>query len=81
MMLASAYVSSAEAACTLPHTLVNGQVTDANDVMDNLNAVAGCTDGKVDQTTQVNAGKGLQGGGPLTGNVTLSLPNITLNVF
>lgn len=70
--------TTAEAACTLPHTLVNGQAADATDVMDNLNTLAGCSDAKVDQSTQVNAGTGLQGGGPLTGNVTLGLTDSTV---
>jgi hypothetical protein len=30
--------------CTVPNTLVNGQVADATDVMENFNAVANCVD-------------------------------------
>ena len=30
--------------CTVPNTLVNGQVADATEVMDNFNAVAACAD-------------------------------------
>lgn len=36
--------------CTVPSTLVNGQVADASDVMENFNAVADCVDGSMDDT-------------------------------
>ena len=40
-----ATVASAQSQqCTVPNTLVNGQVADATDVMENFNAVAACVD-------------------------------------
>lgn len=42
-LLATAASAQAQQ-CTVPNTLVNGQVADATDVMENFNAVAACVD-------------------------------------
>ena len=45
VLAAFAVASPAQAQqCTVPNTLVNGQVADATEVMDNFNAVAACVD-------------------------------------
>lgn len=71
--------SESLAACpSLPHTLDNGQIADANDVMDNLNSVRDCADDKADKATEITAGAGLQGGGMLSQNVMLELSDTTV---
>lgn len=40
----------ASAQCSVPHTLANGQVADASQVMDNFNTVAGCAEESVKPT-------------------------------
>jgi hypothetical protein len=42
--LLAATASAQVPQCTVPNTLVNGQVADATDVMENFNAVAACVD-------------------------------------
>jgi len=42
--VAVGFSAPAFATCTVPHTLVNGQVADASQVMDDLNAIASCAD-------------------------------------
>lgn len=60
----------AEAACTVPNTLTNGQTADASQVMANFNSVLGCVNTAPAGSTnalQYNAGSGAFGGlGPLT---------------
>jgi hypothetical protein len=69
--------------CTVPNTLVNGQVADATDVMENFNAVANCADNaRTDTVTHegtptageiaVFASPTGIAGGDLTGDVTTS---------
>lgn len=72
--------SNAES-CSVPHVLNNGEIADANQVMENFNAVAACVDGaRADATTHEgspNSGEiavfdsatGITGG-DLTGDVT-----------
>ena len=57
-----------QAQCVLPHTLVNGQPTDATQVMANFNALLSClAPGGSTNAIQYNAGTGsLAGVGPLT---------------
>ncbi|MDP2129899.1 MAG: hypothetical protein Q8J79_03400 [Erythrobacter sp.] len=69
--------------CTVPNTLVNGQVADATDVMENFNAVANCVDSARGDTV-THEGTPATGeiavfasptgitGGNLTGDVTTS---------
>lgn len=69
--------------CTVPNTLVNGQVADATKVMENFNAVADCVDSARDDTV-THEGTPTTGeiavfvsptgitGGNLTGDVTTS---------
>ena len=65
--------------CTVPNTLVNGQVADASDVMENFNAVANCVDNAVTHEGTPATGEiavftsptGVSGG-DLTGDVTTS---------
>lgn len=69
--------------CTVPNTLVNGQVADATEVMDNFNAVAACVD-DLEAETVTHEGTPTPGeiavfdsatgitGGDLTGDVTTS---------
>ena len=65
--------------CTVPNTLVNGQVADATDVMENFNAVANCVDNAVTHEGTPATGEiavftsptGVSGG-DLTGDVTTS---------
>ncbi|MBV7265137.1 hypothetical protein [Erythrobacter ani] len=73
-------VSQAQAQqCVVPHTLVNGQVADATEVMDNFNAVAACVENTTTHEGTPNAGEiavfdsatGITGGN-LTGDVTTS---------
>lgn len=69
--------------CTVPHTLVNGQVADASQVMGNINAVAACVDATTDAAVTTNGtptsgelavftGAKTIGSGDLTGDVTTS---------
>ncbi|MQA65949.1 MAG: hypothetical protein GEU76_08615 [Alphaproteobacteria bacterium] len=62
----------ASAQCSVPNTLTNGQLADATQVMANFNALSDC---KVDKTTNISPGVGLQGGGALSSDVTLGLAN------
>ncbi|WP_234029543.1 hypothetical protein [Erythrobacter sp. THAF29] len=84
-----AFASPAHAQqCTVPNTLVNGQVADATEVMDNFNAVAACVDetknNAVTHDGTPNAGEiavfnsatGITGG-DLTGDVTTSGSTVT----
>ncbi|MFL0357582.1 hypothetical protein ACI5KX_14045 [Erythrobacter sp. GH1-10] len=69
--------------CTVPNTLVNGQVADATEVMDNFNAVAACVDDTRDNAVThegtpapgeiavFDSATGITGG-DLTGDVTTS---------
>lgn len=61
---------AAQAACTVPNQLTNGQTADASQVMANFNSVLGCVNGAPGGSTnalQFNAGSGTFGGlGPLT---------------
>lgn len=65
--------------CPVPHTLTNGQVADASQVMDNFDAVAACAEASVTHEGTPNAGEiavfdsatGVTGG-DLTGDVTTS---------
>jgi hypothetical protein len=67
-VLALSSLNAAEAQCTLPHTLVNGQPPDATKVMANFNALIACLSvGGSANAIQYNAGAGaLAGVGPLT---------------
>jgi hypothetical protein len=47
---ALAYASPADATCTVPNQLTNGQIADATAVMGNFNALANCAGTGVDQT-------------------------------
>jgi hypothetical protein len=47
---ALAYASPADATCTVPNQLTNGQIADATAVMGNFNALANCAGAGVDQT-------------------------------
>jgi hypothetical protein len=49
-------VAPAQAACTLPHAITNGQVADATAVMGNFNALKGCADSAVTPTGTPAAG-------------------------
>ncbi len=76
-ILASA--GSANAACTVPNALSNGQVADATKVMGNFNAVAACADAAVQATgspttgaLSVFSGAASVTSGNLTGDVTTS---------
>lgn len=72
--IAPPLASQAAAACPpLPHTLTNGQIADASQVMNNLNSVNDCAGEKVDPGTEIIAGPGLQGGGALSQDVSLEL--------
>jgi len=64
---------SAQAQCTLPYTLSNGQPPDATKVMANFNALVGCfSTGGSTNSVQYNGGSGaLAGAGPLTNGQTL----------
>lgn len=69
----------AAAACTVPHTLTNGQAADATEVMDNFNSVAACADAAVQSTGTPSTGRlatfsGTHSitGGDLSGDVTTS---------
>jgi len=42
-----ALTGRAEAACTVPNSITNGQVADATAVMGNFNALKGCADSNV----------------------------------
>jgi hypothetical protein len=66
-------------ACTVPNTIINGQVADATEVMDNFNAVAACADASVQPTgtpatgqVAVFSGPNSVTGGDLSGDVTTS---------
>lgn len=64
-------LESADAACTLPFQLTNGQSADATQVMANFNALVACLNNGVPggstNAIQYNAGSGTLGGvGPLT---------------
>lgn len=61
---ASAQVSQ----CTVPNTLVNGQVADATDVMENFNAVANCVD---DARTDARTESVTHEGTPATGEIAV----------
>lgn len=69
-ILAALLADAANAACTVPNTLTNGQTADAGQVMANFNAVAGCVNSQpagATNSVQINAGSGLLGPvGPLT---------------
>lgn len=69
-ILAALLADAANAACTVPNTLTNGQTADAGQVMANFNAVAGCVNSQpagATNSVQINAGAGLLGPvGPLT---------------
>lgn len=54
--------------CTVPNTLVNGQVADASDVMENFNAVANCVD---DARTEARAESVTHEGTPATGEIAV----------
>jgi hypothetical protein len=63
--------NAAQAQCTLPHTLTNGQPADSAQVMANFNALVSClgsvAPGGGTNSVQYNAGAGSLGGvGPLT---------------
>jgi hypothetical protein len=69
--------------CTVPNTLVNGQIADATEVMDNFNAIAACVDATRDDAVThdgtpdpgeiaVFASPTAITGGDLTGDVTTS---------
>lgn len=74
--------------CTVPNTLVNGQVADATEVMDNFNAVAACVD-DLEAETVTHEGTPTAGeiavfdsatgitGGNLTGDVTTAGGTVT----
>lgn len=67
----SGVVNTAQAQCTLPHTLTNGQPADSAQVMANFNALVSClgsvAPGGGTNSVQYNAGAGSLGGvGPLT---------------
>lgn len=69
--LISAAPKVAQAACTLPHQLTNGQTADATQVMANFNALVTCLNSLnpagSTNAVQYNAGSGSFGGaGPLT---------------
>jgi len=71
--LISAGLNAAQAQCTLPYTLTNGQPPDATKLMANFNALAGCLNpGGMANSVQYNAGSGNLGGvGPLTNGQVL----------
>jgi hypothetical protein len=77
--MAAACSTQADAACTLPNVLTNGQVADASKVMDDLNAAASCADAATTPSGTPTAGsiavfssnKSI-GSGNLTGDVTTS---------
>jgi hypothetical protein len=54
--------------CTVPNTLVNGQVADATDVMENFNAVANCVD---DARTEARAENVTHEDTPATGEIAV----------
>ncbi len=54
--------------CTVPNTLVNGQVADATDVMENFNAVANCVD---DARTEARTESVTHEGTPATGEIAV----------
>lgn len=54
--------------CTVPNTLVNGQVADATAVMENFNAVAGCVD---DARSEARAEAVTHEGTPATGEIAV----------
>lgn len=68
--------AAANAACTVPNTLTNGQVADATQVMDNFNAVADCSVSTSGSPTPgsltIFTGTKSIGTGNLTGDVTTS---------
>lgn len=73
ILLAVSCFDEAQAACTLPNTLTNGQAADASQVMANFNALLACvnsggaTPGGSTNGVQYNAGGGSFGGvNPLT---------------
>jgi len=68
VFLALSGPSPAQAQCTLPYTLTNGQPPDATQVMANFNALVSCLNpGGSTDAVQYNAGSGNLGGvGPLT---------------
>lgn len=79
-----AATTKAKAACTVPNTLTNGQVADADDVMDNFNAVADCADAAVTTTGSPTSGRlsvfssqKTITSGDLTGDVTTSGTTVT----
>jgi hypothetical protein len=58
--------NAADAQCTLPHALSNGQPPDATKVMANFNALVACFNvGGSSGAVQYNSGSGLTGIGPL----------------
>jgi hypothetical protein len=73
------WCAPADAACTLPNVLTNGQVADASKVMDDLNAAASCADAATTPSGTPTPGsiavfsssKSI-GSGDLTGDVTTS---------
>jgi len=76
---AFALTGRAEAACTVPNSITNGQVTDATAVMSNFNALKDCVDGAVKPSGTPAAGNlttfsssNTVTSGNLTGDVTTS---------
>ena len=67
--------SAASAACVVPNTFTNGQVSDATPVMGNFNSLAACANSLAAGSTnavQINAGSGAFAGvGPLTNGQVL----------
>lgn len=74
----------AQAACTVPNVITNGQVADATKVMEDFNAVAACTDGAVKPSGSPQAGAIAVVSGPktitsgnLSGDVTTAGSTVT----
>lgn len=67
-LLATTAASAQVPQCTVPNTLVNGQVADATDVMENFNAVANCVD---DARTEARAENVTHEGTPATGAIAV----------
>jgi len=73
-------IAKAQATCTLPNTLTNGQVADATQVMANFNAVIGCIPAGTTVLGGSAAGQTLTPGTPTyffpAGSVTFTASNV-----